>query len=59
VVRQKRPTAMLRLHQFHRPSDGTWGEPGFIQLPASFLSYLNPYKMSRVCLFDWYQTNNV
>ena len=51
---------MLRLHQFHRPSDGTSGELGLIQPRSSsfFLLYTNHNNMSSVCLFDRYRTNN-
>ena len=54
VIRRKRDLLLhLRLHQFHRPSDGTSGELGFMRPRSSFsfLLYTNSYKMSRViCL---------
>jgi hypothetical protein len=54
VIRRKRDLLLhLRLHQFHRPSDGTSGELGFMRPRSSFsfLLYTNFYKMSRViCL---------
>jgi len=52
VIRRKRDLLPhLRLHQFHRPSDGTSGELGFMRPRSSFSLYTNSYKMSRViCL---------
>src|SRR6516225_9009670 len=52
VIRRKRDLLLhLRLHQFHRPSDGTSGELGFMRPRSSFSLYTNSYKMSRViCL---------
>jgi hypothetical protein len=53
IRRKRRLLPNLRLHHFHRPSDGTSGELGFIRPRSSlsFLLYANSYKMSRVvCL---------
>ena len=61
VIRRKRDLLLhLRLHQFHRPSDGTSGELGFMRaslvILLSFIRELlrdvNSY------LFDSSQTNN-
>ena len=60
MVRRSDRLPMLRLHQFHRPGDGTSGELGFIRprSSSSFLLYMNPNNTSSVYLFDIYQTNN-
>jgi hypothetical protein len=44
VIRRKRHLLPnLRLHQFHRPSDGTSGELGFIQRRSSFFYQLSQF----------------
>jgi hypothetical protein len=56
IRRKRRLLPKARLHQFHRPSDGTSGELGFIRPRSSFsflLIYMNSYKMSMaICLID-------
>ena len=61
VIRRKRDLLLhLRLHQFHRPSDGTSGELGFMRPRSSFsfLLYTNSYKMSTVICLISHQTNS-
>ena len=60
VIRRKRDLLLhLRLHQFHRPSDGTSGELGFMQPSSSFSSLLYEFLQDvNSYLFDQCQTNN-
>ena len=60
VIRRKRDLLLhLRLHQFHRPSDGTSGELGFMQPRSSFSSLLYEFLQDvNSYLFDQCQTNN-
>ena len=61
VIRRKRDLLLhLRLHQFHRPSDGTSGELGFMR--ASLVILLSPIRELlqdvKSYLFDYRQTNS-
>jgi hypothetical protein len=47
----------LRLHQFHRPSDGTSGELGFIQPRSSFSYQLPQLSQDVKSLFVWSTSN--
>ena len=60
VIRRKRDLLLhLRLHQFHRPSDGTSGELGFMRPRSSFSSILCELSQDvKGYLFDLRQTNN-
>ena len=60
VIRRKRDLLLhLRLHQFHRPIDGTSGELGFMQPRSSFSSLLYEFLQDvNSYLFDQCQTNN-
>jgi hypothetical protein len=59
VIRRKRDLLLhLRLHQFHRPSDGT-SELGFMQPRSSFFSLLYQFLQDvNSYLFDQCQTNS-